>query len=79
MKEAKLDVAGRTLAVGDKVAFCMAGRSGDMRVGEIIEMKPKTAVILYRTMVEKYIDQKWRHVEGDETCSRNYENICLVN
>jgi hypothetical protein len=39
------DVSGQTLAVGDKVAYCLGGKGTQMRVGEILRITAKSVII----------------------------------
>lgn len=36
------DVAGRELAAGQRVAYCLAGSSQVMRVAKVLKVNPKT-------------------------------------
>ena len=36
------DVVGKELKAGQWVAYCLAGKSGEMRVAQIIRVSPKT-------------------------------------
>jgi hypothetical protein len=39
------DVSGKTLAVGDDVAYCLGGKGTQMRVGEVLRMTAKSVII----------------------------------
>lgn len=60
-----VDIAGREIKAGDKVAYCMAGECNNMRIGEIAKVSPKTV-----TMV---VGHSWG---GD--IRRNHSAVCLV-
>lgn len=59
------DIAGRELKVGQRVAYCMAGQSQNMRIGVIEKLSPKTV-----GFVEK---NPWG---GD--IRRNHSAVCIV-
>lgn len=61
----KVDIAGRELKVGHRVAYCMAGKSQNMRIGVVEKLSPKTV-----TLVEK---NTWG---GD--IRRNHSAVCIV-
>lgn len=45
MRELIRDVSGKTLTIGDTVAFCMAGTASTMRTGKIIRFTKKQVEI----------------------------------
>lgn len=70
------DIVGKPLGVGCMVAFCMAGRSSDMRVGEVIRTTKKQVEIEYSDSHYSYKENAV--VEYRATCMRNAENVVVV-
>lgn len=61
-----VDVAGRQLKVGQRVAFCIAGESQNMRLGVVLRVLPKT--------VELDHPRKY----GDSPFRRAHKSVCIA-
>jgi len=48
VKLTPLDVDGKLLQVGDRVAFCLGGKGTEMRLGEVIKVTAKQVLIQHR-------------------------------
>lgn len=70
------DIVGKPLSIGCMVAFCMAGRSSDMRVGEVVRMTKKQVEIEYTST--RFCWEAKGMVEYRTTCMRNAENVVVV-
>ena len=63
------DVNGTLIAVGDRVAFCMAGVSQNMRVAHVVRIMPK--------MVELDVRHEW--VREGKGITRNHSAVVVCN
>jgi len=68
------DVAGKIIEVGDTVAFCVAGRSSDMRLGKVMSIMKK------QCSIEHTADAVWngREYVPAEYPARTLRNFCNV-
>lgn len=66
------DVSGRELKVGQKVAFCLAGNSSAMRIGEVVRVRPNTVVIKHKTFI------RWTGVTEEVETVRAFSSVCIV-
>lgn len=60
------DCAGRELKVGQKVAYCMAGTSQDMRLARIKKISPKMVSL-------DVVRSQW-----DNDLTRYHHAVCIV-
>lgn len=63
------DITGKELAVGQSVAYCMAGQSQSMRVAKIVNILPKT--------VELDVRHDW--VRDGKGIRRNHTAVAIVS
>lgn len=66
------DVSGRELKVGQKVAFCLAGKSFAMRIGEVVRVMPKTVAIKHETY------SRWKGVAEEVETVRAFSSVCII-
>lgn len=66
------DVSGRELKVGQKVAFCLAGKSYAMCIGEVVRVMPKTVAIKHKTFI------RWNGVTEEVETVRAFSSVCIV-
>lgn len=66
------DVSGRELKVGQKVAFCLTGKSYAMCIGEVVRVMPKTVAIKH----EMYI--RWKGMTEEVETVRAFSSVCIV-
>lgn len=69
-----LDVAGKLIQLGDTVAFCVAGRSSDMRIGKVMSLMKK------QCSIEHEADYEWNGREYVPAAykARTLRNFCNV-
>lgn len=66
------DVSGRELKVGQKVAFCLAGKSYAMCIGKVIRVMPKTVAIKHETYT------RWNGMTEEVETVRAFSSVCIV-
>lgn len=66
------DVSGRELKVGQKVAFCLAGKSSAMRIGKVVRVMPKTVAIKHETY------SRCKGVTEEVETVRAFSSVCIV-
>lgn len=66
------DVSGRELKVGQKVAFCLAGKSYAMRIGKVVRVMPKTVAIKHETY------SRWKRMTEEVETVRAFSSVCIV-
>lgn len=71
------DVSGKVLELGDKVAFCSAGRSSDMRIGEVVRITPKQVEIAH-PKEPQWNGKGYFIPDGHAFTKRNHENVAKV-
>lgn len=64
------DVSGRELKVGQKVAFCLAGKSYAMCIGKVVRVMPKTVAIKHET--------RWNGMTEEVETVRSFSSVCIV-
>ncbi|UZT50425.1 hypothetical protein [Enterobacter phage 04_vB_Eclo_IJM] len=63
---------GRELKAGQKVAFCLAGKSFAMRIGEVVRVMPKTVAIRHETFI------RWKGVTEEVETVRAFSSVCII-
>lgn len=66
------DVSGRELKVGQKVAFCLAGKSYAMCIGKVVRVMPKTVAIKHETYI------RWNGITEEVETVRAFSSVCIV-
>lgn len=66
------DVSGRELKVGQKVAFCLAGKSYAMCIGKVVRVMPKTVAIKHETNII------WKGMTEEVETVRPFSSVCIV-
>lgn len=66
------DVSGRELKVGQKVAFCLAGKSYAMCIGKVIRVMSKTVAIKHETYI------RWKGMTEEVETVRAFSSVCIV-
>lgn len=66
------DVSDRELKVGQKVAFCLAGKSSAMRIGKVARVMPKTVAIKHETYI------RWKGMPVEVETVRPFSSVCIV-
>lgn len=65
------DVSGRELKVGQKVAFCLAGKRA-MCIGEVVTIMPKMVAIKHKTFI------RWKGAAEEVETVRAFYSVCIV-
>lgn len=75
-----VDIAGKIIDLGDKVAFCTAGKSSDMRIGEVIQVTPRQVKVAYseRKPIWDVLKQDYNYEWVDKTVLRHSNNVAKV-
>lgn len=75
-----VDVAGKVLSVGDSVAYCMAGKSSDMRVGPITRLTKKQVVLEYPEEGSVWDSKQQKYVPAiiQRKVMRDFSNVAKV-
>lgn len=60
------DVAGRELVVGQRVAYCLAGTSQDMRIAKIKSITPK--MVILDTVIDAW----------SQPLRRDHRAVCVI-